>query len=417
MSKDAQKNDRPTVPLPESKKTHDPRAVFAPRVSGGGPSLDGGETLNARSIFGKAIDPESKTAEVISEPTVEPAATPETTNDTDSIEAPSEDSPVESTVDAPADEQVHYVEAAHTTSEAAPSDLFRTEIHYDPNGAGDMEAATTPARKPRRIESADKQVYIDPAHTAAASQTGASKTAVCRGVLEARNVTKQYRMGQVTIPVLRGATVSVEPGEFVAIIGQSGSGKSTLLHLMGTLDDPDSGEIYFEGRRIDNLPSREKDRLRNRQIGMIFQFYHLLPEMNILENVLAPVMITEGTFGYLRRRRQYRRRATEMLELVGLGHRLKHKPHELSGGEMQRTAIARALVTDPDLLLADEPTGNLDQETGSEILEMLRRLNREQNLTIVMVTHDPSIAAEADRTIRLVDGRVEVLAQCVSVEE
>ncbi len=139
---------------------------------------------------------------------------------------------------------------------------------------------------------------------------------------------------------------------------------------------------------------------------MVFQFYHLLPELSTLENVLAPAMIGESIFGFRRRRRTYRERACEMLELVGLGHRLKHKPRELSGGEMQRTAIARALVSNPRVLLADEPTGNLDKHTGEEIMAILRRLNREQNLTIVMVTHDSQIAAEADRTITLVDGRV-----------
>ena len=169
---------------------------------------------------------------------------------------------------------------------------------------------------------------------------------------------------------------------------------------------PDSGEICFEGHRIDNLPSAGRDILRNRYFGMMFQFYHLLPELTTLENVLAPAMIGEGVLGYWRRAAQYRERAREMLELVGLGHRLKHKPRELSGGEMQRTAIARALVAQPRVLLADEPTGNLDKTTGEEIMAILRRLNREQNLTIVMVTHDPRIADQADRTVTLVDGRV-----------
>ena len=140
---------------------------------------------------------------------------------------------------------------------------------------------------------------------------------------------------------------------------------------------------------------------------MIFQFYHLVPELNMLENVLAPLMIAQSTLGYLLRRKKNHARAAELLDIVGLSHRLKHKPRELSGGEMQRTAIARALVTGPELLLADEPTGNLDFETGREILDMLRRLNREQNLTIVMVTHDQGIAAAADRVIRLANGRVQ----------
>jgi lipoprotein-releasing system ATP-binding protein len=198
----------------------------------------------------------------------------------------------------------------------------------------------------------------------------------------------------------------VHEGEFVSIIGPSGCGKSTLLHLLATLDAPDAGEIRFEGHRIDNLPAAGRDILRNRYFGMVFQFYHLLPELTMLENVLVPAMIGRSVLGYLWRRRQLRQRAREVLELVGLGHRLAHKPRELSGGEMQRTAIARALVSGPRVLLADEPTGNLDKASGDEILTILRRLNREQNLTIVMVTHDGRIADQADRTVTLVDGRV-----------
>ena len=225
-------------------------------------------------------------------------------------------------------------------------------------------------------------------------------------ILATRDLFKSYRKGPLGIPVLQGIDMSVRAGEFLAIVGQSGCGKSTLLHLLCTLDAPDSGEICFEGNRIDNLPSAGRDILRNRYFGMVFQFYHLLPELTMLENVLAPAMIGEGVLGYWRRRSGYHERAREMLELVGLGHRLKHKPRELSGGEMQRTAIARALVARPRVLLADEPTGNLDKHTGEEIMAILRRLNREQNLTIVMVTHDQHIADQADRTVTLVDGRV-----------
>jgi lipoprotein-releasing system ATP-binding protein len=225
-------------------------------------------------------------------------------------------------------------------------------------------------------------------------------------ILAAHYVRKSYRKAAMEIPVLQGVELAVGDGEFVAIIGPSGCGKSTLLHLLATLDAPDSGEIRFEGNRIDNLPAAGRDILRNKYFGMVFQFYHLLPELTTLENVLAPAMIGESVLGYMRRRGEYRRRAQEMLELVGLGHRLKHKPRELSGGEMQRTAIARALVSRPRVLLADEPTGNLDKASGEEIMAILRRLNRERNLTIVMVTHDSRIAAEADRTVTLVDGRV-----------
>jgi lipoprotein-releasing system ATP-binding protein len=219
---------------------------------------------------------------------------------------------------------------------------------------------------------------------------------------------KSYRKGTVEVPVLCGVTMGVRRGEFLAIVGQSGSGKSTLLHLLGTLDAPDRGEIHYDGQRIDNLPASARDRLRNRQFGMIFQFYHLLPELNTLENVLAPLMISHGVLPYLRGRREYRAKAETLLATVGLSHRLKHRPRELSGGEMQRAAIARALITQPDLLLADEPTGNLDQHSGQEIIKILRTLNHEQNVTIVMVTHDRAIADQADRIVRLANGRIEV---------
>ena len=228
-----------------------------------------------------------------------------------------------------------------------------------------------------------------------------------QALLGAYNVSKSYRKGPLQIPVLQSVELAVREGEFVAIIGPSGCGKSTLLHLLATLDAPDTGEILFEGNRIDNLPTAGRDILRNRYFGMIFQFYHLLPELTTFENVLTPAMIGESALGYWRRRRGYHDRAHEMLDLVGLSHRLKHKPRELSGGEMQRTAIARALVARPRVLLADEPTGNLDKGSGSEIIGLLRQLNRQQNLTIVMVTHDSQIAHAADRTVTLVDGLVQ----------
>lgn len=224
--------------------------------------------------------------------------------------------------------------------------------------------------------------------------------------LSAVELKKSYRKGNVEIPVLRGVDLSIERGEFVSIIGQSGSGKSTLLHILATLDQGDSGEVQFAGRRIDNLGARQRDRLRNRSIGMIFQFYHLLPELTALENVLAPLMIAEGWWSYLRNRAKHQARAAELLRMMGLEHRLKHRPREMSGGEMQRTAIARALIAGPEVLLADEPTGNLDQPTGREILQILRTLNRQEKLTIVMVTHDLAIAEQADRVVRLVEGRV-----------
>jgi lipoprotein-releasing system ATP-binding protein len=218
---------------------------------------------------------------------------------------------------------------------------------------------------------------------------------------------KSYRKGPNVVPVLRGVSLNVRRGEFLAIVGQSGSGKSTLLHLLGTLDKPDRGEIFYDRRRIDNLSAAGRDELRNRHFGMIFQFYHLLPELTALENVLSPLMITHGVLSYWRHRRRHYDEALKLLEMVGIEHRMKHRPSELSGGEMQRAAIARALVTHPHLLLADEPTGNLDQSTGQEIIRILRDLNRRQNLTIVMVTHNRLIADQADRIVRLSGGRIE----------
>lgn len=225
-------------------------------------------------------------------------------------------------------------------------------------------------------------------------------------VMSVSKLYKSYRKGKHEVPVLKGVSLSIQQGDFTAIVGQSGSGKSTLLHLLGTLDAPDSGEIHFQDSRIDNLPARQKERLRNRDFGMIFQFYHLLPELTTLENVLVPKMVQDGFWKYLRNKRTYKKRAKELLEMVGLGHRLKHKPNELSGGEMQRTAIARSLVSDPVILLADEPTGNLDAENGAEVMDTLNALRKHENLTVVMVTHDDQLAQKADHVIKLVNGKV-----------
>jgi len=227
--------------------------------------------------------------------------------------------------------------------------------------------------------------------------------------LTAVGLEKSYRKGKIRVPVLGGLDLEADHGEFVAIVGASGSGKSTLLHVLGLLDAPDAGTVHLDGRRIDDLPDRRRDELRNRTFGFIFQFYHLLPELSALENVMMPLMIRHGLGAYLRRRRQIRNEAAALLERVGLGHRLAHRPSELSGGEMQRAAIARALVARPDVLLADEPTGNLDSKTGREIIELLRTLNEQQALTIIMVTHDEAIAKQAHRTVRLAEGRLQAL--------
>jgi lipoprotein-releasing system ATP-binding protein len=226
-------------------------------------------------------------------------------------------------------------------------------------------------------------------------------------LLAARNLHKAYRKHKIEVPVLTGLDLTVWPGEFLCVVGASGSGKSTLLHLLGTLDTPDQGSILLEGERIDNVPARRRDELRHNTFGFIFQFYHLLPELTALENVLMPQFIHCSVFGYLMRRQQFRQHASALLEQVGLGHRLHHRPRELSGGEMQRTAIARALMSNPRVLLADEPTGNLDEENGREIIALLRDLNRLQGLTIIMVTHNMDLVVPTDRVVRLVKGRVE----------
>ncbi len=225
-------------------------------------------------------------------------------------------------------------------------------------------------------------------------------------ILTTVDLHKSFYKGKIEIPVLRGVDLSLPEKKIISIVGQSGSGKSTLLHLLGTLDEPDRGEIWFRDKRIDNAPRRERDKLRNQKIGMIFQFYHLLPELTTLENVLVPRMIEQGVFGYFRKRSKFIARAKEILELVGLSHRIQHRPNQLSGGEMQRTAIARALISCPMLLLADEPTGNLDRKNGDEVMKTLIRLNREEGITVVIVTHDESVACRADRIVRLEEGKV-----------
>src|SRR5229473_7047845 len=224
-------------------------------------------------------------------------------------------------------------------------------------------------------------------------------------LLTATDLHKTYRKNVDQVRVLRGLDLEVQAGEFACVVGASGSGKSTMLHLLGTLDRPDQGEIRLEGERIDNLPSERRDRLRNQTFGFIFQFYHLLPELNTLENVLVPHMIAHSLWSWIGQRRTLRHRGEELLERVGLSHRLRHRPRELSGGELQRAAIARALIAGPRVLLADEPTGNLDAETGAGIVRLLRDLNQRERLTIIMVTHNLDIAAGTDRVVRLVAGQ------------
>ena len=232
--------------------------------------------------------------------------------------------------------------------------------------------------------------------------------------LAAEGLFKSYHKGRTEVPVLRGVDLEVERGELVAVIGSSGSGKSTFMHLLGLLDEPDAGRVFVDGNRVDDISERKRDGLRNRTFGFIFQFYHLMPELSALENVMMPQLIRLSLLGYLRDRARVKAEAAHLLKRVGLGHRLDHKPSELSGGELQRAAIARALCGTPEIVLADEPTGNLDAETGQSILELLRDLNRERGLTMMMVTHDPLIAAQADRIVRLVEGRIEELSPALA---
>jgi lipoprotein-releasing system ATP-binding protein len=225
-------------------------------------------------------------------------------------------------------------------------------------------------------------------------------------MLTAENLTKTYRRNVDVVRVLSGVSLHVRDGEFVSIVGASGSGKSTLLHLLGTLDSPDSGSISLDGKRFDNLPNGERNAIRNRTFGYVFQFYHLLPELSALDNILMPAYISNSLLGWWMNRKQWRKRAEELVERVGLSHRKTHKPSELSGGEMQRTAIARALLQKPRVLLADEPTGNLDVEKGNEIISLLHDLNRDDRVTIVMVTHNLEMAGTTDRVVRLSGGKV-----------
>jgi lipoprotein-releasing system ATP-binding protein len=225
-------------------------------------------------------------------------------------------------------------------------------------------------------------------------------------ILKAERLHKSYRMGATRVNVLKGVELAVEAGQFVAVIGASGSGKSTLLHLLGGLDRPNEGTVQFDGRDLNRMRPWELNRFRNQMVGFVFQFYHLLDELNVLENVFLPSMVSRGIVGWLGTRKAARQRAEELLEQLGLRDRARHKPYQLSGGERQRVAIGRALMNEPRLLLADEPTGNLDSATGNGILGVLERLHQDGQ-TIVMVTHDERVARRAQRVIALVDGKVK----------
>lgn len=230
---------------------------------------------------------------------------------------------------------------------------------------------------------------------------------VVSSILRARGIKKAYRMGEETTVILRHVDLALMPGEFVAIEGRSGSGKSTLLHLLGALDAADEGSIEYEDNDIAQMNGKERSQLRNTQFGFVFQFYHLLPELNVTENTLLGPMIEHSWFGYRSNVKRLREQAVAVLQQLGMDHRLKHKPNQLSGGERQRVAIARALMNSPRILFADEPTGNLDVETGGQIMSVFNQLHREKQQTIVMVTHDRTLARQADRVLVLKEGRLE----------
>ena len=220
-------------------------------------------------------------------------------------------------------------------------------------------------------------------------------------ILETKDIKKTYKMGKVLVPALRGITLKVEKGEFVAVFGPSGSGKSTLLHVLGALDRPDEGKVFVDGIDLSTLNDNELAEVRLRKMGFVFQFFNLLPRLTALRNVGLPLMLADVP------EKESSEKAKEILKLVGLEKRMNHRPTELSGGEQQRVAIARALANDPKIILADEPTGNLDTSTGLEIAKLMRYLNEEKGQTFVVVTHEASIARVADCVIHLKDGLIQ----------
>ncbi len=222
-------------------------------------------------------------------------------------------------------------------------------------------------------------------------------------LIELRDIRKTYHLGEVDVPVLKGISLSVARGELVALMGASGSGKSTLMHLLGCLDHPTSGEYWLSGQEISGLSAKERARVRKRTVGFVFQSFNLLSRTSALENVMMPLSYAAGHLTG----REMEQRATQLLERVGLADRLEHQPSQLSGGQQQRVAIARSLVNNPQILLADEPTGNLDSHTSEEILRMFQELNQNEGLTIILVTHDPDVAVHAQRSIHIKDGLIE----------
>ncbi|NWF86297.1 ABC transporter ATP-binding protein [Candidatus Bathyarchaeota archaeon] len=224
-------------------------------------------------------------------------------------------------------------------------------------------------------------------------------------ILNVQSVKKSYRMGKILVPALREVSFDVSEGEFLTIFGPSGSGKSTLLHLIGCLDRPDAGEILIEGVNVLKLSDEKLAELRLKKIGFVFQFFNLLPRLSALRNVELPLIIAGIS------EREAREKAKEIVTLMGLEARMNHRPSELSGGEQQRVAMARALINNPKIVLADEPTGNLDTKTGWEIVQLMKKLNQEKKQTFIVVTHDPHIAETADRIVYLKDGLIEAVKE------
>ncbi len=227
-------------------------------------------------------------------------------------------------------------------------------------------------------------------------------------VVRTEKVHKSYTLGGQTLRILRGITVDVVRGEILGIVGESGAGKSTFLHILGLLDRPDKGSVFFGSENVTAGSSRgRRAAIRNREMGFVFQFYHLLPELSALENVLLKPMMGCGTLGWLSARKEAKERSAHVLDRLGLGDRLRHRPPQLSGGERQRVAIARALVSNPGILFCDEPTGNLDEKTSAGIIDLLLEINRESGQTMVLVTHNPGFAGRAHRLFRLSGGGLQ----------
>ena len=218
--------------------------------------------------------------------------------------------------------------------------------------------------------------------------------------VEAKNIIKEYKIGNTTTRVLKEVSLQVMKGEFVSIMGQSGSGKSTLLYILGGLDTPTSGKVYMNGADISHFNDEKMSIIRRRNMGFVFQFYNLIPNLNVEENIMLPLLLDGKNL------KDYKNQLDEILDIVGLTDRRKHTPRELSGGQQQRVAIARALIGKPEILFADEPTGNLDSKTGIEIIDLLNKINRDNGQTIIMVTHSPEAAKSSSRTITVSDGLI-----------